>query len=84
MFMVTKTITVTEEAYNTLKSDKEKDESFSQLILRTHKKKGDISEFIGAWKHIPDKIIDRMQRDIEERRHIPGIRREEVNRHFGK
>ena len=69
--MVTKTITVTEEAYRALASDKKKDESFSEVILRTHKKKGnveDIMEFVGAWSHIPNRIIDDMKEDIENMR----------------
>ena len=68
MFMVTKTITVTEEAYMALASDKKPDESFSEVILRTHKKKGSweaVSKFIGAWKHIPDEVIEDMKKDIE-------------------
>ena len=71
MFMATKTITVTEEAYKALASDKKKDESFSEVILRTHKKKGnveDIIKFVGAWSHIPDKVIDDMKKDIENMR----------------
>ena len=69
MFMVTKTITVTKEAYEALASDKNKDESFSEVILRTHKKKGNweaVSKFIGAWEHVPDKVIEDMKKDIEK------------------
>ena len=69
MFMAVKTITVTEDAYNALASDKKKDESFSQVILRTHKKKGNwetVSKFIGAWKHVPDEVIEDMKKDIEK------------------
>src|SRR3989344_61988 len=36
--MVTKTITVTEEAYQTIKSMKKENESFSQLFIRIKKK----------------------------------------------
>ena len=71
MFMVTKTITVTEEAYTALANDKKKDESFSEVILRTHKKKGnveDIMKFAGAWKDIPDSAIEDMKKDIENMR----------------
>ena len=71
MFMVTKTITVTKEAYEALANDKGKDESFSEVILRTHKKKGnvdDVMKFVGAWSHIPDKVIDDMKKDIESMR----------------
>ena len=66
--MATKTITVTENAYKALASDKKKDESFSELILRTHKKKGnveDIMKFVGAWKHVPYNVIEDMKKDIE-------------------
>ena len=59
--MAVKTITVTKEAYEALASDKRKDESFSEVILRTHNKKGSweaVSKFIGAWEHIPDKVIE--------------------------
>ena len=71
MFMVTKTITVTEEAYKALASDKKKDESFSEVILRTHKRKGNVEnlmKFVGAWNHIPDEVIDDMKKDIENMR----------------
>ena len=81
-FMAVKTITVTEEAYKALASDKNKEESFSQLILRTHGKKGDISKFIGAWSHIPDKVIDAMKKDIERMRKSSGRRLMERTKGF--
>jgi len=68
MFMAVKTINITKEAYETLASNKNTGESFSQLILRTHKKKGDINRFIGAWSHIPDKVVEEMKNDIEDMR----------------
>lgn len=82
MFMATKTITITEDAYKALASDKKKDESFSEVILRTHKKKGDISRFIGAWKHIPDKEIKAMHKDIEDLRKSSGKRLLERTKNF--
>jgi predicted CopG family antitoxin len=66
-FMAVKTITVTEEAYKALASDKKKDESFSQVILRTHKKKGnveDIMKFAGAWADMSDEEADDLKRNI--------------------
>ena len=83
MFMVTKTITVTEEAYRKLASNKKPGESFSQLISRSFTKKGDISRFIGAWSDVPDKVIENMKNDIEKRRKIAGkSRMGEVLKHL--
>lgn len=69
MFMATKTITVTEKAYEALSADKKNDESFSEVILRTHKRKGNweaLSRFIGAWEHVPEKTIDEMKAAIDK------------------
>ena len=68
MFMAVKTITVTKEAYEKLASNKKEGESFSELINRSFTKKGNIEnirKFIGAWSHIPDKVIEDMKKDIE-------------------
>ena len=67
MFMVVKTITVTKEAYEKLASNKKEGESFSELINRSFAGKGNIGnirKFIGAWSHIPDKVIEDMKKDI--------------------
>ena len=67
MFMTVKTITVTEEAYKTLASNKKKDESFSEVILRTYKKKGNVEElmkFAGAWKGMSDEEADEIKKNI--------------------
>ena len=82
MFMATKTITITEDAYESLASDKNEGESFSEVILRTHKKKGDISRFIGAWKHIPNTEIKAMHKDIEDLRKNSGKRLLERTKNF--
>ena len=69
--MAVKTITITEEAYKALAGDKKKDESFSQVILRTHGKKGSVEslmKFVGAWSHVPDKAIEEMKKDIDNMR----------------
>ena len=69
MFMVTKTITVTEEAYKALAGDKKVDESFSEVILRTHKKKGNVEElmkFAGAWENMSDKEAEEILNNIEK------------------
>ncbi|PIN73393.1 hypothetical protein COV20_04155 [Candidatus Woesearchaeota archaeon CG10_big_fil_rev_8_21_14_0_10_45_16] len=48
--MVTKTITVTEEAYNSLKGLKGENESFSDVLLRIGKKRSTVSNFLGILK----------------------------------
>ena len=49
--MATKTLTITENAYNSLKSHKIGEESFSQTILRvTNEKKGAAAALFGSLK----------------------------------
>ncbi len=45
-----KTITVTEEAYRLLAKEKKLDESFSQVIKRLTRERGNLSDSFGAWK----------------------------------
>ena len=83
MFMTVKTITVTKEAYEALASNKNNGESFSQLILRTHKKKGDISRFIGAWADMSDENANRLHNHIENTRKKAGkVRMKEIMEHL--
>ena len=62
--MVVKTITLTEEAYRTLASMKQKKESFSQTILRLGKKKS-LAESYGALK---GDAGERLEKAVKERR----------------
>ena len=48
--MATKTITVTEEAYERLVAFKGDDESFSEVLVRLTDTHGDPLELIGAWE----------------------------------
>lgn len=54
--MPTKTITITLEAYERLKREKRKGESFSDVIIRLTEKKKDLLEFAGKWKDSGDEI----------------------------
>ena len=45
--MVTKTITVTEDAYETIKGLKTEEESFSDLFLRLGERKSTVNSFFG-------------------------------------
>lgn len=84
--MVVKTITVTEEAYKALAGDKNTNESFSEVILRTHKKKGnvdDIIKFAGAWSDMSDEEANKLKKHIEGMRKRAGKqRRKELMKHF--
>lgn len=70
--MVTKTITITEEAYNALLSLKGKDESFSELIIRLVKSysKRNIQRLAGRWSEMTDEevemIFDNLRRAWKE------------------
>jgi len=64
--MVTKTITVTEEAYQTIKSMKKENESFSQLFIRMKKNDNDISKFFGILKGDVNKLKAELKKEREE------------------
>ena len=84
--MAVKTITITEEAYEALASDKKPTESFTEVILRTYKKKSTVealSKFIGAWSDMSDKTAEKLHRHVEEIRKRAGKqRRKELMRHL--
>ena len=68
--MTTKTITITEDAYNKIKHLKHENESFSKLFTRlTKEKHGNIDRFFGILKAKPAEIEKR-------RKHIVDIRNE--------
>jgi predicted CopG family antitoxin len=51
VYMGTKTITITDEAYRKLKSEKLAGESFSEVIKRlTDKRRRDLRDFAGTWQ----------------------------------
>lgn len=62
--MGTKTISILDEAYDSLKREKEKDESFSDVILRLANKKGSIRESLGKWK-MTDEEVDRFMGELQ-------------------
>jgi len=66
--MVIKSLTITEDAYEALKSMKYGDESFSDVILRLSKEKvGAAAKFFGMWKDKPE-FADELARNIKEHR----------------
>ena len=58
--MATKTISITEEAYDALIREKVDKESFTETILRLTKKTGKLSDCFGTWK-----MTDKEQEKIE-------------------
>lgn len=50
--MGTKTISIMDDAYGMLKSEKRPGESFSDVIRKSFSRRRDIMEFAGAWKGI--------------------------------
>ena len=67
--MTTKTLTITEDAYNLLKNNKVDDESFSQEIVRllSEKKKKSLSDFFGILSELDGKS---MKRDLLKSREL--------------
>ena len=66
--MAVKTITVTENDYNTLKGLKKEEESFSESILRiSNDEIGNLSRFFGALKN-SSKELDIIRKKVKEGR----------------
>jgi predicted CopG family antitoxin len=67
-FLMTKVISLSEKAYETLKSMKRPGESFSDVVLRvaSKEKKRSILEFAGTWKgDDADEVLAQIMKDRE-------------------
>lgn len=67
--MATKTLTITEDAYNLLKNSKSENESFSEEIVRimSEKKKRPLTDFFGI---ISEEMGNSMLKSLEQQRKI--------------
>jgi predicted CopG family antitoxin len=68
VFAMTKVISLSEKAYQTLKGMKKPGESFSDVVVRIadRKKKKSILEFAGTWKgDDADKVLAQIMKDRE-------------------
>ena len=70
--MATKTITITEDAYNRLREMKREGESFTDVLLRITGGERDVMKGFGAWKDIGlrgavEEASDGLDEDFEKR-----------------
>jgi predicted CopG family antitoxin len=65
MFMATKTISITKDAYEALLNEKRNSESFTQTILRLTQKKGKLADSFGKWK-MTDQEEQAMRSELSE------------------
>ncbi len=65
-YMGVKTITISIEAYNALLREKRPGESFSDVILRLIKSRGDVMDLAGAWSDVTDEVVEDILRGIRE------------------
>jgi len=82
MSMVTKTLTITEEAYNLLARQKKNGESFSEVIKKELSNKTRIRDLYGILSDITKAEHERMMEAIEKSRKISiKLEKEELKKH---
>jgi len=69
---MTKTISLSDEAYNLLKRIKKKTESFSEVIMRVVSKKGGLSELLDLYPELKENselepIIEEFEKEFEKK-----------------
>ena len=64
MYMTSKTISVSEDAYDLLKKMKLKGESFTETIRRLAKRRR-IADCAGLWSDVPDEEMDALMENIK-------------------
>ena len=74
MFMSTKTITITKEAYENLSRQKNPGESFTEVINRMTSKKGSIMDSFGKWK-MSDKEVRKFRKELDEKWKNFGVKK---------
>ncbi|MFQ5887095.1 MAG: antitoxin VapB family protein [Candidatus Hydrothermarchaeales archaeon] len=67
--MASKTISLSEEAYEKLKAEKSKGESFSKVVKRLIKKRP-LPAFAGAWKDLEEEKIEEIKNILKREREI--------------
>jgi predicted CopG family antitoxin len=74
--MVSRSISISDEAYNMLTNFQLKGESYSQTLIRLFKRQENLLELAGAWAKIPDsedaiKIIEETVKKAKEEKFSP-------------
>ena len=65
MCMATKNISIMDDVYDILISNKRENESFSEVIRRISGRKKDIMRFAGSWSFMSDKDVKIVEDNIE-------------------
>jgi predicted CopG family antitoxin len=63
--MGTRTITIIDKAYEALKGEKGKDESFSDVVLKLTKRRGRLSDSFGKWK-MTDEEYKKIKKEMKK------------------
>lgn len=63
--MTTKNISITDQAYEALRREKRKDESFTETILRLTRSRGKLSDSFGSWK-LSDEEEAKIMRELSK------------------
>jgi len=81
--METKTVALDKEAYELLNRQKDKDESFSDVVKRLARKRRPLSDFIGIWGKMPREEIKKIEEAIIKGRELDRKRAAELMKRWG-
>lgn len=76
--MATKTLTITEDAYERLAAHKENNDSFSDVIVK-HFPKHSLLELVGLFTH---KEVAQIRKNVQDLRGKPNTRMEAIAKRF--
>lgn len=79
----TKTIAVDREAYEILRTQKRRGESFSDVIKRVAAKRRPLTDFAGLWKTLPKDELKKVEDAIARMRELDRERLERLLKRVG-